>query len=81
MLPEGAGKQNLVDLQDNSRDFTIRFGHMIEYTDEVELFSEDIIQKRYREELGYYANEIFEDAVQRDMLSTNNVLYSGLELV
>lgn len=79
LLPEGAGKQNLVDFHKITIETSlVRFGHMIEYTDEVELFSEDIIQKRYREELGYYANEIFEDAVQRDMLSTNNVLYSGL---
>lgn len=79
LLPEGAGKRNLVDFHKITIETSLaRFGQMIEYTDEVELFSEDIIQKRYREELGYLANRNVEDLIQRDMLSTNNVLYSGL---
>lgn len=78
-LPEGAGRQNLVNFSKiNLETKFTRFGEMIEYTDEVELWSEDAIQARYREELGYLANRRNEDLIQRDMLSTNNVLYSGL---
>lgn len=78
LLPEGAGRQNLVNFHKITleTDFA-RFGQMIEYTDEVDLFSEDYIQTRYREELGDLANRHFEDLIQRDMLGTNNVMYSG----
>ena len=77
-LPEGAGRQNLVNFHKiNLETSFTRFGEMIEYTDEVDLWSEDSVQARYREELGYLANRRNEDLIQRDMLSTNNVIYSG----
>jgi N4-gp56 family major capsid protein len=50
---------------------------MIDYTDEVELFSEDSMQVRYREELGELANSRQEDLLQRDMLATGTVMYGG----
>ena len=55
-----------------------RYGEMIEYTDEVDLFSEDMIQVRYREELGDLANQRMEDLLQLDMLSTPTRMYSGV---
>ena len=54
-----------------------RYGEMIDYTDEVDLFSEDYIQVRYREELGELANSRFEDLLQLDMLSTGTAIYAG----
>lgn len=54
-----------------------RYGEMIEYTDEVELFSNDDVQVRYREELGASAGQIFDDLVQFSMLTTNTVMYTG----
>ena len=54
-----------------------RYGRMIDYTDEVEMFSEDSIQIKYREELGGQANRDYEDLIQLDMLATTNVRYSG----
>jgi N4-gp56 family major capsid protein len=50
---------------------------MIDYTDEVELFSEDYIQVQYRKELGHLANRRYEDLIQLDMLGTTNVMYAG----
>jgi N4-gp56 family major capsid protein len=50
---------------------------MIDYTDEVELFSEDTIQTRYREELGELANSRMEDLQQLDMLGTGTVIFAG----
>jgi N4-gp56 family major capsid protein len=50
---------------------------MITYTDEVELFSVDAMQVRYREELGELANSRYEDLVQLDMLATPTRMYSG----
>jgi N4-gp56 family major capsid protein len=78
-LAEGAGAVNKRSLQKVTMETSMaRYGEMIDYTDEVELFSEDAIQVRYREELGELANSRFEDLVQLDMLSTGTVMYSGV---
>ena len=77
-LTEGAGATNERTLQKVTVEATLaRYGEMITYTDEVELFSEDAMQVRYREELGELANARFEDLVQLDMLSTPTRMYSG----
>lgn len=77
-LPEGSGARNQVTFQKVTVETNCaRYGEMIEYTDEVDLFSEDIMQTRYREELGALANRRNEDLIQLDMLGTTNVLYSG----
>jgi N4-gp56 family major capsid protein len=77
-LAEGAGAVNKRSLQKITVETSLaRYGEMIDDTDEVELFSEDAIQTRYREELGALANSRFEDLVQLDMLGTATVMYSG----
>lgn len=77
-LAEGAGAVNKRSLQKVTMETSLaRYGEMIDYTDEVELFSEDAIQVRYREELGELANSRFEDLIQLDMLSTGTVMYGG----
>ena len=77
-LAEGAGAVNQVTLSKVTMETSLsRYGEMIDYTDEVELFSEDSMQVRYREELGELANSRQEDLIQRDMLATGNVMYGG----
>lgn len=77
-LAEGAGAVNKRSLQKITVETSFaRYGEMIDYTDEVELFSEDYIQVKYREELGELANARMEDLIQLDMLGTGTVLYSG----
>ena len=77
-LTEGAGAVNKRNLKKVTMETSFaRYGEMIEYTDEVELFSEDSMQVRYREELGALANSRWEDLLQLDMLATPTVLYSG----
>lgn len=77
-LSEGAGAVNKRSLQKITVETTLaRYGEMIDYTDEVDLFSEDYIQVKYREELGELANSRMEDLVQLDMLGTSTVLYTG----
>ena len=77
-LAEGAGAVNKRSLQKITMETSLaRYGEMIDYTDEVDLFSEDAIQVRYREELGELANSRMEDLIQLDMLSTGTVLYAG----
>ena len=78
-LAEGAGATNERTLQKVTVEATLaRYGEMITYTDEVDLFSEDIMQVRYREELGALANSRYEDLVQLDMLGTTTRMYSGV---
>jgi len=77
-LSEGAGAVNKRSLQKITVETSFaRYGEMIDYTDEVDLFSEDYIQTKYREELGELANARMEDLIQLDMLGTGTVLYTG----
>lgn len=77
-LAEGAGAVNKRTLQKVTMETTLaRYGEMLDYTDEVELFSEDAVQVRYREELGELANSRYEDLIQLDMLATGTVMYAG----
>ena len=78
-LAEGAGAVNQRTLTKITVEATLaRYGEMIDYSDEVELFSEDYIQTRYREELGELANSRYEDLIQLDMLGTTTTMYSGV---
>jgi N4-gp56 family major capsid protein len=78
-LSEGAGSTNQRSIKKITMQASLaRYGEMIEYTDEVDLFSEDMIQVRYREELGDLANQRMEDLLQLDMLSTPTRMYSGV---
>jgi N4-gp56 family major capsid protein len=77
-LAEGAGAVNKKTLTKVTMETTLaRYGEMIDYSDEVELFSEDAMQVRYREELGELANSRMEDLIQLDMLGTGTVMYAG----
>jgi N4-gp56 family major capsid protein len=77
-LAEGAGAGNKRTLHKITMETSLaRYGEMIDYTDEVELFSEDSMQVRYREELGELANSRYEDLLQRDMLATGTVMFGG----
>lgn len=77
-LLEGSGATNERSLQKVTVEASLaRYGEMITYTDEVDLFSEDAMQVRYREELGELANSRYEDLIQLDLLGTTTKSYSG----
>jgi N4-gp56 family major capsid protein len=77
-LAEGAGATNKRTIKKVTMETSFAsYGEMIDYTDEVELFSEDYIQVQYRKELGHLANRRYEDLIQLDMLGTTNVMYAG----
>ncbi len=77
-LNEGAGATNKRSIKKVTIETKFaRYGEMIDYTDEVEMFSEDMVQVQYREELGHLANRRAEDLIQLDMLSTTTVMYPG----
>lgn len=77
-LTEGSGATNKRSIKKITMETAFsRYGEMVDYTDEVAMFSEDVIQVRYREELGRLANRREEDLIQLDMLATTNVMYAG----
>ena len=78
-LLEGAGATNERTLQKVTVEASLaRYGEMLKYTDEVDLFSEDVMQVRYREELGELAGSRYEDLLQLDLLATPTKMYSGV---
>ncbi|MCP4487728.1 MAG: N4-gp56 family major capsid protein [Gammaproteobacteria bacterium] len=78
-LAEGAGAVNKQTIKKVTIETNLsRYGEMVDYTDEVEMFAEDMVQVHYREELGLLANRRSEDLIQLDMLTTTNVMYSGV---
>lgn len=77
-LSEGAGAQNKQTIKKVTIETNFaRYGEMLDYTDEVEMFSEDMVQVHYREELGLLANRRNEDLIQLDMLTSTNMMYVG----
>lgn len=77
-LYEGAGAINKRTIKKVTISTQLsRYGEMIDYTDEVEMFSEDMVQVHYREELGLLANRRAEDLIQLDMLTSTNLMYAG----
>lgn len=77
-LTEGAGAINKVTPKKVTVEASIaRYGFMIEYTDEVALFSEDPVQVKYREELGYLMNQTAEDLIQKDMIQGAGIVINA----
>ena len=77
-LLEGEGPTNKVSIKGVTVSTHLeKFGQMLDYTEEVDMFSEDSMQTKYRQELGYAAGQLFEDLIQIDMLSTPNVMFAG----
>lgn len=77
-LAEGAGAVNKVTIKKVTIETSFsRYGEMLDYTDEVDMFAEDMVQVHYREELGNLANRRAEDLIQLDMLSTTTVMLPG----
>lgn len=75
---EGQGISNRVTITSTTINaFINRFGEMLEYTEDIELFSEDSMVVRYREDMGRRANDINEDLDQLTMLQTPNKMFSG----
>ena len=77
-LAEGSGPANKVSIKKVTIETGFaRYGEMLDYTDEVDMFSEDMVQIQYREELGHLANMRYEDLTQLDLLATTTIQYVG----
>jgi N4-gp56 family major capsid protein len=81
-ISEGAGAVNKVNIKKVTIETsTSRYGEMLDYTDDVTMFAEDMVQVQYREELGLLANRRSEDLIQLDMLDTTTIQYVGTAAV
>jgi N4-gp56 family major capsid protein len=77
-LAEGAGAVNKVTLKKVTIETAYaRYGEMLDYTDDITMFSEDMVQVQYREELGKLANRRSEDLIQLDMLDSTTIQFVG----
>ena len=75
MLAEGAGRANRVGITRITVEGTlIRMGAFLEYTDEVELFSDQKMEVQYYEKMGELAAELYDDYLQKELLGA-----AGLE--
>lgn len=75
---EGQTHGNRVTLKHTTiNTFINQFGEMLEYTEDVELFSDESMIARYRQDMGRRANDIDEDLNQITMLQTPNKMFSG----
>lgn len=76
LLAEGAGRVNRVGMTRITREGTlIRMGAFLEYTDEVELFSDQKMEVQYYEKMGELAAELYDDYLQKELLGA-----AGLEV-
>lgn len=77
-LLEGEGRTNFFTMKATTLSTTLeKFGEMIEFTEDLTLFSEDNWQLHFHEELGERSGYLYEDLIQIDMLGTPNVFFSG----
>ena len=75
LLGEGAGRANRVGMTRVSVEGTlVRMGAFLEYTDEVELFSDQKMEVQYYEKMGELAAELYDDYLQKELLGA-----AGLE--
>ena len=79
VLAEGATGVNRIGVTKVTVETSLkRFGNYLEYSDEVELFSEEPTQIHYKEELGYMAGQVQDDLTQIDMLNAAGIVgYTG----
>jgi len=79
VLAEGATGVNRVGVTKITVETQLkRFGNYLEYSDEVDLFSEEPTQIHYKEELGYMAGQVQDDLTQIDMLNAAGIVgYTG----
>jgi N4-gp56 family major capsid protein len=74
LLAEGAGRVNRVGMTRVTREGTlVRMGAFLEYTDEVELFSDQKMEVQYYEKMGELAAELYDDYLQKELLGAAGI--------
>ena len=79
LLAEGAGRANRVGMTRITLEGTLtRMGAFLEYTDEVELFSDQKMEVQYYEKMGELAAELYDDYLQTELLGAGGMeCYGG----
>ena len=79
LIGEGAGRVNRVGMTRITLQGTlVRMGAFLEYTDEVELFSDQKMEVQYYEKMGELAAELYDDYLQKELLNSAGLIkYSG----
>ena len=79
LIGEGAGRVNRVGMTRITLQGTlIRMGAFLEYTDEVELFSDQKMEVQYYEKMGELAAELYDDYLQKELLNAAQLVkYAG----
>ena len=80
LLAEGAGRANRVGMTRITIQGTLtRMGAFLEYTDEVDLFSDQKMEVQYYEKMGELAAELYDDYLQKELLGAGGMeCYGGV---
>ena len=82
LLTEGAGRVNRVGVTRIAKEGTLtRMGAFLEYTDEVEKFSDAKMEVQYYEKMGELAAELYDDYLQKELLGACGIEVYGGEAV
>lgn len=78
LLSEGAGRVNRVGVTRITKEGTLtRMGAFLEYTDEVDKFSDAKMESQYYEKMGELAAELYDDYLQKELLGACGIEYYG----
>ena len=78
LLSEGAGRVNRVGVTRITKEGTLtRMGAFLEYTDEVDKFSDAKMEVQYYEKMGELAAELYDDYLQKELLGACGIEYYG----
>lgn len=80
LLSEGAGRVNRVGVTRITKEGTLtRMGAFLEYTDEVDKFSDAKMEVQYYEKMGELAAELYDDYLQKELLGACGIeVYGGV---
>lgn len=80
LLSEGAGRVNRVGVTRITKEGTLtRMGAFLEYTDEVDKFSDAKMEVQYYEKMGELAAELYDDYLQKELLGACGIeMYGGV---
>ena len=80
LLGEGAGRVNRVGVTRITKEGTLtRMGAFLEYTDEVDKFSDAKMETQYYEKMGELAAELYDDYLQKELLGACGIeVYGGI---
>lgn len=80
LLSEGAGRVNRVGVTRITKEGTLtRMGAFLEYTDEVDKFSDAKMEVQYYEKMGELSAELYDDYLQKELLGAAGItMYGGV---